>query len=303
MTGAVEIGIRFCFGAPGSPTVSPVADSRTPAIKARRPTAYSLLRARLANWREWEMNPVLLKELRQAVRSRILIGTLMSVLGGLFLVSVFYFVRQDLSSGGQPLGIPVFRALLMILTAISVLFVPLFIGIRLGFERRQDDLDLMFITALSPVRIVRGKLLCGVYLVAMFFSICSPFMVFTNLLRGVDLPTIFFVLICLFSVSCLAIQVAIFVACLPLHWFFKNVSGLIFAAMLVGACLGLARLFLRLLGTGIGMQSVSFWFGFVMSLLLVAAAVGVLQLLSLSLIMADNRPRGYFDEVIKKAES
>src|SRR6202042_3752613 len=54
-----------------------------------------------------------------------------------------------------------------------------------------------------------------------FFSACMPFMAFTNLLRGVDLPTVFLILAFLFLVVCAANMVAIFLACLPLSRPFK----------------------------------------------------------------------------------
>ena len=41
------------------------------------------LKHRLAHWREWELNPVVVKELRQAVRSWAVTGMLM-----LFLVEI-----------------------------------------------------------------------------------------------------------------------------------------------------------------------------------------------------------------------
>ncbi|HLP76164.1 MAG TPA: hypothetical protein VK327_04535, partial [Candidatus Paceibacterota bacterium] len=164
----------------------------------------------IEKWRDWEPNPVLLKELRQAVRSRVLTGALLAVLAALFLTSTVYLVRADAQSiVTEQIGKTLFRIFLVMLTVISLVFVPIYTGIRLALERNVSDLDLIFITTLRPERIIRGKLFCGAYLVAMFFSVCAPFMIFTSLLRGVDLPTIVLILVYLFVSACLATELAI----------------------------------------------------------------------------------------------
>jgi hypothetical protein len=298
---AAEMGIRLCFGSRDVPSDPPIPACHETSVRGRGPTAASLIKAWLSSWREWELNPVLLKELRQAVRSQILIGMLMLVLAVLFLISLLFLARQDLfpSADGQ-LGREVFSALLIILTLISVLFVPLYVGLRLALERRQSNFDLMFFTALAPAKIAQGKLFCGAYLLAMFFSVGAPFMVFTNLLRGVDLPTILFVLICLYAVACLAIQAAIFVACLPLQTLFEIFSGLVFVGTLFAASVGVMLVFLNLIVSGVGSRGGSFWLGFAVSIFLILGGIRLLYCMSVSLITADNRPRGYFNEVIKK---
>lgn len=268
------------------------------------PTGVAMFKAWLASWRDWEMNPILLKELRQAMRSQFLIRLLGLLLAILFLVSLLLLMRHDLIwSRAQPkqIGMHLFEAFLMILTVISVLFVPLYVGIRLAMERREHDLDLIFVTTLGAGQIVRGKLFCGAYLALMIFSMCAPFMAFTSLLRGVDLPTIFFILFCLFAVVCLAIQAAILFACLPFNWFFKTLTGLLFTAGLAVLSGGLILFSCRMLQTGVGtmLGKLHFWIGFGMTMLLIACGIRLLQVMSVSLIIADNRPRGYFNEVIK----
>jgi hypothetical protein len=179
------------------------------------------------------------------------------------------------------------------------LFVPAYIGVRLALERRESDLDLMFVTALTPGQIIRGKLLCGAYLVGMFISVGAPFMEFTTLLRGVDLPTVILIVISLYAVACLAVQAAILFACLPVRTFVKVFSGLILAGLLLAGFGGVMRMFLDLLGAGSGVANLNFWIGFGMFLLLILGAIRILFSMSANLIVADNLPRGYFNEVIR----
>jgi hypothetical protein len=270
------------------------------SVGKRRATTFSRFKNWIASWRDWEWNPVVLKELRQAARNPMLLKMLLILLSVLLLVSLFFLLRNDLLPiGHQPLGRPVFSALLSIQAAISILFVPAYIGVRLALERRESDLDLMFVTALTPGQIIRGKLLCGAYLVGMFISVGAPFMEFTTLLRGVDLPTVILIVISLYAVACLAVQAAILFACLPVRTFVKVFSGLILAGLLLAGFGGVMGMFLDLLGAGSGVANLNFWIGFGMFLLLILGAIRILFSMSANLIVADNLPRGYFNEVIR----
>jgi hypothetical protein len=251
--------------------------------------------------RDWEPNPVLVKELRQAMRSQALTGALMTLLALLFLASVALLAKQSALPDANPLlGRQLCRELLVIMSAVTFLFLPLYVGIRLAAERQESNVDLMFFTALAPRQIIRGKLYCGAYLALMFFSVCTPFLLFTNQLRGVDLPSIALVAVCLYGAVCLAVQAAILFACFPLHPVAKVAAGLLCSLGLVAAGVGLVALLFQLLDKGV-QGSVSYWTGFATFLLLMYGGVQLFQSMSVSLLSADSRPRGYFNEVIREA--
>lgn len=260
------------------------------------------IKSRLANWREWELNPVLLKELRQAMRNRFLTSALMLLLAALFLALVATLARRSFLPEENPrVGLLLVRAFLVILTAITFVFVPLYVGIRLYLERRESDFDLMFITPLAPRRIVRGKLLCGIYLAGMFFSVCMPFMVFTNLLRGVDLPTIIVILIFLFEAVWLAIQSAILFGCFPIRTHFKILIGCLFSAGLLIAGCGVVALCFGMLRSGVpSIKSWDLWIWLAATFVLAAGGTWVLFLASVTFVTNDNRPRGYYGEIVKR---
>lgn len=187
----------------------------------------SNLKTRFINWRQWEFNPVVVKELRQAVRSWAVTGMLLLFLAVLFCTSVGLLVSQSFNeSMNQRLGATIFQSFFAILAGASILFIPLYVGVRLAAERQESNLDLLYTSTLTPGSIIRGKFLCGAYTALLFFSACMPFMAFTNLLRGVDLPSIFLLLVYLFVVVCAAVMVAIFLACLPVSKGFKVLLGL-----------------------------------------------------------------------------
>ena len=181
----------------------------------------------LKNWRTWEPNPIVVKELRQAVRSWAVTGMLLGFLVVLFLVTVGFLLGQSFHiSPNQALGREIFQFFLPVLSLVGFVFIPVYVGGRLTAERQDGNVDMLYITTLSAARIIRGKLLCGIYLLVLFFSVCAPFMVFTNLLRGIDLPTVFVLLVVAFLLSVLSLQTAIFLSCLPASTGLKLLVGL-----------------------------------------------------------------------------
>lgn len=254
----------------------------------------SNLKTHFANWRHWELNPVVVKELRQAVRSWAVTGTLLLFLLVLFCSAVIFFVTQSFDASTNPrMGAQIFSTFSVILTGASLLFIPLYIGVRVAAERQESDLDLLYISTLSPARIIRGKFFCGAYVAILFFSACMPFMTFTNLLRGVDLPSVFFILLCLFLIVCCAVQVAIFLACLPISKLLKILLGLgaaITTFWLVAILtMGISELMMQ--GVGSMMGNRGFWATFFTVCSMIFAAVLLLHFLSIALIspMSANR--------------
>src|SRR5208283_4355654 len=94
------------------------------------------------------------------------------------------------TTGGQEVFM--FLAFALFLTCIG--FVPFYTGMRLSLERNDSDMDLLYVTTIRPGAIIRGKYLASLALTLLIFSACMPFIVFTYLLRGVDLVSIFWIL-------------------------------------------------------------------------------------------------------------
>jgi hypothetical protein len=220
------------------------------------------LKSHFANWREWEFNPIVIKELRQAVRSWAVTGMLLLFLIVLFITSLVFLVGQSFKvDENMQLGGAMFSAFVVILAGASGLFIPLYVGVRVAVERQENNPDLLYVSTLSPFRIVLGKFLCGAYMAVLFFSACMPFMAFTNLLRGVDLPTVFLILAFLFLVVCAANMIAIFLACLPLSRPFKFlfvIYGLFQSAGIVGSLI-LNSLMMMRSGVGAMFAAKTFW--------------------------------------------
>lgn len=194
-----------------------------------------------AGKRHWEINPILVKELRQAVRNWTVTTALLLLLLIFFFITAAFLLSESASEiRSQSLGAEVFGTLMAALFSITFSFLPLYVGIRLAWERMPSSIDLFYITTLTPGRIIRGKLLSGIYLTILFFSVTMPFMAFTYLLRGVDLPTIFTLLLFLFLANVAIMQLAILVAALPINRILKLILALFFGCNCLLSILGIA---------------------------------------------------------------
>jgi len=252
------------------------------------------MKSHLAHWREWELNPIVIKELRQAVRSWAVTGMLLLFLLVLFIASLGFLITNTFDNDANlQLGAGLFTTFLVILTISSVFFIPLYVGIRVAAERQENNPDLLYVSTLSPFRIIFGKFLCGAYMAILFFSACMPFMAFTNLLRGVDLPTVFFILSFLFLVVCAANMVAIFLACLPLSRPFKFLFILYGIGQSITLIVPLMYLSFRMMESGIGamMARREIWIGVITDVGLILAVIGLFFTLAVALISPQSSNR------------
>ena len=236
---------------------------------------------------DW-LNPIVVKELRQAVQGKFLIVVLNCFLC-LQLLTVGLFLTNDAVTVSFNTGLNVFRVLLGILLGTCLLFVPAYTGLRLASERADANVDLMFITTLRPGSIIWGKFFAGLVLTILLYSACMPFMTFTYLLRGVDLPSVFILLTLDFIVVAVSIQCGILIGCIPANRVFKVILGV---GWLVGTFIGFVFLLAAtftpggLLDAGIGSQldSWEFWRGALGVLIGGLALIGIFALLSIVLI-------------------
>src|SRR5438309_1495748 len=109
------------------------------------------LKSHFLNWREWELNPIVIKELRQGVRSWTVSGMLILFLVVLFLASLTFLISQSFSVDvNAALGASMFSTFIVILAGASILFIPLYTGVRVAAERQENNPDLLYVSTLSP---------------------------------------------------------------------------------------------------------------------------------------------------------
>ena len=147
------------------------------------------------------MNPILVKEVRQALKSRQFVVTFMLLLVIAWLVStgvvVFRPAAMEFGSAGKQLFLIYFG----ILAFAVIVIVPFGAHRSMLAERDQNTFELLSISALTPRQIVNGKLLSAMVQSFVYYSAITPFIAFTSLLQGFDLPLSLFLLAIAFGWS------------------------------------------------------------------------------------------------------
>jgi len=170
------------------------------------------------------INPMVVKELRQAVRGRFVPLMLCLFLVVLTLIMSLFF-SEDWTNSRES-GSNLMFAFLSIYLFAAVILIPLSVAIRLASERSEENMDLLYISTLAPRRIISGKLLAGMTVMGLFLFASSPFMTLTSILGGTDIPTIFLLLTIATSVGIASLQSAILVACFAVKRVFKVMLGI-----------------------------------------------------------------------------
>jgi hypothetical protein len=159
--------------------------------------------ATLDSWLESigeRINPILVKETRQALKSRQFSVTFLLLLAASLVVS---FGGVALSGPGlsyRSAGATFFIAYFVVLAFAVFVIVPFGAYRSLAAEQEERTFELISITKLKPRQIVAGKLLSAIIQMLIYYSAIGPCMTFTLLLKGIDAPSILFVL-CLSAVA------------------------------------------------------------------------------------------------------
>ncbi len=173
---------------------------------------------------DW-LSPIVVKEVRQLTSGREFhySFSISLILG---LAVAFFGATAALAADGTS-GRWTFAALMACLALFGLVVVPLSAFNALRTERLEQTLELITLTALSPRRVVIGKLLAQGVKLATLFAGLAPFIAMSFLLGGIDFATILVWMVVLFSWSLWACALSLFASSL-----FKTraVSGLVFGA-------------------------------------------------------------------------
>ncbi len=245
------------------------------------------------------LNPIVVKELRQAVQSRFVVSLLMLLLVALMSVMGF-FTLFSMSENTTTMitldkGRHAFGILFGIFVFSSMFFVPLYTAFRMFTERSGDNMDLVFISAVKPGAIIRGKLFAGMAITLLLFSVCLPFMCFTYLLRGVDLPSIFVILAMAFIAVAIVTQVALFVSCERWNRMLRAIMGLGLAGIVIISCFTTIAVANDMLQAGVGSRlgSWDFWRDTVFILIPTGLLTGLVYMISVAEITPSSANRAF----------
>ena len=150
--------------------------------------------ASLADVASDRLNPILVKETRQATQGKIFATIFLLFVGFSWLVLVLGIVTMWESLETRATAEIFFGCNFAMLSFAILVVVPFGCYRSLLAERELHTYDLLRITALTPRQIVRGKLATSLLQVVVYYSAIAPFIAFTSFLQGCDVVWISWVL-------------------------------------------------------------------------------------------------------------
>ena len=177
---------------------------------------------RLSDW----FNPILVKETRQALKSRLFIATFMLLLLTSWLICVFgVAVNTTVLEYGTP-GSSFFQSFYFVLAAAVLIVVPFSAFRSLLTEQDAQTFELLSITALHPRQIVLGKLCNSIVQILVFYAAISPFVAFASLLQGFDLIVTVVLMTSLLGVSILLCMFSLMMSTVARYRQIQSLSSL-----------------------------------------------------------------------------
>lgn len=231
------------------------------------------------------LNPILVKEVRQAVRGRyfrVSYGITLTIALLLSIGMLIGYAADEARGGlGGDAGPAFFVAMFCCLAVAGFFWVPFFAFFSMGNEWDENTFDLLVLSNLRPRRVVWGKLWSAGVQALLYFCTFGPFLVFAFLLNGVDLREIVVLLPLAFLFSLCLSMVALSLSTLSWHKFARmslmtlTAAGLITITGMAFGLIGSMRFWARsgeLMEAAFGIASVS------VAVALLAAEVAVIRL-------------------------
>lgn len=169
---------------------------------------------RAGQWFADWLNPILVKEARQSLKSRQFIITFFLLLAASCFWTIFGVVINAPDVYYIPTGQTLMAGYYFVLAIPLIGMVPLAAHRSLAAEIDDDTFEMLVITKLSAIRIVMGKLNSAMLQMMVYFAAIVPCLAFSYLLRGVSLPTIAMLIGIVFFTALLVTSFALMLATL-----------------------------------------------------------------------------------------
>ncbi|MEE2641699.1 MAG: hypothetical protein VX768_13815 [Planctomycetota bacterium] len=166
-------------------------------------------------------NPILVKEVRQAVKGRFLIVVLALILMGQLGMWYIFTLPEEFNRFNGKVAYTWMLSLFGIALGITM---PLYTGVRILSERARQDL--LFVSALSSFQIIWGKFLASGSIILIVFTTFLPFFYLTLLMGGIDVLTISYTLAIIVMALLASVMFTIFMLCGMLPLLMKFILGL-----------------------------------------------------------------------------
>lgn len=146
-------------------------------------------------WERWgdRLNPLVVKEVRQGLRTRVFWVCFGLMLLACVVLSLIAYVEVREAAYARH-GRGFFFSYFLCLGAVHFFVIPYNAYRSLAREREDETWVLLVLTGLGPRRILRGKVTSYLVQAALYASAVGPFLLFSYFLNGIALPTILIIL-------------------------------------------------------------------------------------------------------------
>jgi hypothetical protein len=138
------------------------------------------------------INPIVVKEMRQGLRTRAFWIFFSLMLIACVIISL---VAATGAGGWAMRGRIYFTAYDVCLGLVQFFVIPYSAYRSMAREQEEETWTLLTLTGIGPRRILRGKVACFTLQGILYASAAAPFLLFSYYLNGIDLPTILVVVV------------------------------------------------------------------------------------------------------------
>lgn len=211
---------------------------------------------RVVDW----ANPILVKELRQSLKSKQFVVTFMLLVTVAWLVSVFGLLMFQTQVQYGPAGRYFFVGFYIALAVATLLIVPFGSFRSLQSERDFNTYEILSVTTITPQQIVHGRLLSSLVQCLIFYSAITPFIAFASTMQGFDAPKAAYILVVTLLMSMMLSMAALMVSTLSKQRATQGLFSLILIGQLIGAVFAACNLAIALvIITGLPITDSEFW--------------------------------------------
>lgn len=232
------------------------------------------------------LNPFLVKEARQLVRSKVVAGGQWVLLLAMLVATLAVGFLTGEGDAGRHTGMVLFGIVQGVLGLVCLYGVPLYVGVRMACERvSQEGMDMLRGTSLSPQSVIFGKWCVGLFIALLACSACAPFMAACYFFRGVSVSMVLVAFACNLAMTATTTLIGLFIGSLGAGWLPKIIGAV--AYLVFSPCVSC-------MGTGLGMAinrggaGSAMWFifgGFLVACLVIGAVFYGLTVVSLNTAM------------------
>jgi ABC-type transport system involved in multi-copper enzyme maturation permease subunit len=166
--------------------------------------------ARAREWIDDRINPILVKEVRQALRGRYFRNLFWFTVVAATGVSVLSLLSIAGEQGGISTGPRFFVMNFAVMIVAIGVFVPFWAFQSMGGEWEENTYDLLVISNLRPGQLILGKAFAAAVQALLCFSAFAPYLVSTFLMGGVDLVSLS---VALAASLCMSVALSLFAVC------------------------------------------------------------------------------------------